>query len=71
MKAGFLLLLLIQLLNINIAEEEFDLNFYYKDYIKSMGYKLEEHEVITVDGYKLTLWHIIQNKPAYQNKVIY
>ena len=71
MKATFLLFLLIQLLNVNIADQDVDLNFYYKDYIKSMGYKLEEHEVITEDGYKLTLWHIIQNKSIDKNKVIY
>ena len=71
MKATFLIFLLIQLLNVNIADQDVDLNFYYKDYIKSMGYKLEEHEVITEDGYKLTLWHIIQNKSVDKNKVVY
>ena len=71
MKATFLIFLLIQLLNVYIADQDVDLNFYYKDYIKSMGYKLEEHEVITEDGYKLTLWHIIQNKSIDKNKVVY
>ena len=71
MKATLLIFLLIQLLNVNIADQDVDLNFYYKDYIKSMGYKLEEHEVITEDGYKLTLWHIIQNKSVDKNKVVY
>ena len=71
MKATLLIFLLIQLLNVNIADQDVDLNFYYKDYIKSMGYKLEEHEVITEDGYKLTLWHIIQNKSIDKNKVVY
>ena len=71
MKATFLIFLLIQLFNVKIADHAVELNFYYKAYIKSMGYKLEEHEVITEDGYKLTLWHIIQNKSIDKNKVVY
>ena len=36
-----------------------------------MGYKLEEYEVITEDGYKLTLWHIVPISEVNINKVVY
>ena len=71
MKISLILLVLIQLLSIAFTINKEDLAFYYKDYIKSKGYKLEEHEVITEDGYKLTLWHIILNKSIDRNKVVY
>jgi len=71
MKISLILLLLTQLFSIAFTINKEDLAFYYKDYIKSQGYKLEEHEVITEDGYKLTLWHIILNKSIDKNKVVY
>ena len=60
MKA-LLLFILLQIINLSISIEKDELITYYKDYIKSLGYKLEDHEVITEDGYILNLWHIAQN----------
>ena len=71
MKMALISLLLIQLMSITYTINKEDLAFYYKDYINSQGYKLEEHEVITEDGYKLTLWHIAVNKLINKNKVVY
>lgn len=71
MAMSLISLLLIQLLSISITIDKEDLAFFYKDYIKSQGYKLEEHEVITEDGYKLTLWHIFLHKSNEQNEVVY
>ena len=69
MKAFFLLILL-QLINLSFSIENDELQYFYKDYIKSLGSKLEEHEVITEDGYKLTLWHIAP-KSIDSNKVVF
>jgi len=41
-----------------------DLGTYYKEYIESFGYKLEENPVITDDGYILSLWHL---NPKFPN----
>lgn len=71
MKEAFVIIILIQLIYISFNIEKDDLEFYYKDYIKSMGYKLEEHEVLTDDGYKLTLWHIFPIGSFDKNKIIY
>ena len=71
MKIISLLLILIQLIGISISIQKEELEYYYKDYIKMLGYKLEEHEVITEDGYKLFLWHIIKSNSYEKTKVAY
>ena len=71
MKEVFLILLIIQITTFIITIETDELKYYYKDYIKSQGYKLEEHEIITEDGYFLNLWHIVQNLPVDKNKIIF
>ena len=71
MKVSFLILLIFQILFFTISIETDELEYYYKDYIKSQGYKLEEHEVITEDGYILNLWHIVKNLSFDKNKVIF
>ena len=35
-----------------------DLHVYYKDFIRTFGYELEENPVTTEDGYILSLWHL-------------
>ena len=47
------------------------LNYFYKDYIKSLGYDLEEHKIRTEDGYILTLWHIVNSSDSAEKKVVY
>lgn len=71
MKTILLSFLFIQLITINACIEDKEIEYYYKDYIKSLGYKLEEHEVITEDGYKLTLWHLIPSFSIDKKKVVY
>ena len=71
MKVSFLILLIFQILFFTISIETDELEYYYKDYIKSQGYKLEEHEVITEDRYILNLWHIVKNLSFDKNKVIF
>ena len=49
-----------------------ELNYYYKDYIKSFGYDFEEHKVTTEDGYILNLWHLVpKNPPVPIDKVAF
>ena len=43
----------------------------YKRYIERFGHKLEQNEVITKDGYILSLWHLIPKFEVNTNKVIY
>ena len=43
----------------------------YKGLIERFGHKLEKNEVITKDGYILSLWHLIPNFVVNINKVIY
>ena len=71
MKKSFLILLLIKLIAICFSITNEEIPYYYKDYIKSLGKILEEHEVITEDGYKLTLWHLTPNSSVNKNKVVY
>ena len=71
MKIISLLLILIQLIGISISIQKEEFEYYYKDYIKILGYKLEKHEVIPEDGYKLFLCHIIKNKSYKKTKVAY
>jgi len=47
-----------------------DLESLYKTHIKSFGYQMEEHEVITEDGYILSLWHLVPNV-LEPKKVVY
>ena len=46
MKTILLSFLFIQLIAINSCIEDNEIEYYYKDYIKNLGYKLEENEVI-------------------------
>lgn len=71
MKAAFTIFLLIQGIHFIMSIDTDELEFYYKEYIYDMGYNFEEHEVITEDGYKLTLWHIIPSGSTAIKKVIY
>lgn len=71
MKALFLSFLLFQIISLSISIEDKEIDYYYKDYIKSLGYKLEEHEVITEDFYVLSLWHFVPNFPVDPKKVVY
>lgn len=71
MKAVFTSLLLIALITLCNTIEDDEITYYYKDYIKSIGYKLEEYEVVTDDYYKLSLWHFVPNFPVDPTKVVY
>ena len=71
MKAVFASILLIALITLSNTIEDDEITYYYKDYIKSIGYKLEEYEVITDDYYKLSLWHFVPNFPVDPSKVVY
>jgi len=71
MKASFISILLINLIALCASIEDKEVSYYYKDYIKSLGYKLEEYEVITEDYYKLSLWHFVPNFKVDPNKVVY
>ena len=71
MKVAFIFLIIIQLITISISLKDEELSYFYKDYIKSLGYKLEEHKIITEDGYKLTLWHIVNSLDSVEKKVVY
>ena len=66
MRVLLISLLLFQLINLNLAE---DLDTYYKTYIESFGYKLEENQVITDDGYILSVWHLNPKTP--NGKVVF
>ena len=61
MRVQFISFLLLQLICLNLTV---DLGTYYKEYIESFGYKLEENPVITDDGYILSLWHL---NPKFSN----
>ena len=61
MRVHFISFLLLQLICLNLTV---DLGTYYKEYIESFGYKLEENQVITDDGYILSLWHL---NPKFPN----
>ena len=61
MRTVLLSLLILQFLSFNLAA---DLESYYKDFMESNGYKLEENLVLTDDGYILSVWHL---KPTVPN----
>ena len=71
MKAVITSLLLFVLITLSNTIEDDEITYYYKDYIKSLGYKLEEYEVITDDYYKLSLWHFVPKFPVDPSKVVY
>ena len=71
MKEAFLTILLINLAVFCLSIEDREVKNYYKDYIKSIGYKLEEFDVITEDKYVLSLWHFVPNFKVDPNKVVY
>ena len=67
----FTFLLLSFFFAINSINKD-ELNYYYKDYIKSFGYDFEEHKVTTEDGYILNLWHLVpKNPPVPIDKVAF
>jgi hypothetical protein len=68
MRTVFILLAFIVLSIYN--SKDIDFSTYYKSYIESHGYHLEEHKVTTKDGYTLTLWHIPPVSPS-NGKVAY
>ena len=63
-------IILFILISFTIVSNKDEFAFYYKDYIDSFGYKFEEHETVTEDGYKLTLWHLFKQNSSV-NKVVY
>ena len=71
MKVTLAIFLLINFIAMTSAIKDDEIDYYYKDYIKSLGYKLEEFEVITEDGYKLSLWHFIPKFTVDPDKVVY
>ena len=66
MKVIFIFLLFFQLISPNLT---IDLDTYYKEYIETFGYKLEENPVVTDDGYILSLWHLYSKMP--NGKIIF
>ena len=60
MKTTLISVLLFQLLTLNLAA---DLDTYYKDFMESHGYKLEENLAITDDGFILNVWHLNPKVP--------
>ena len=71
MKSTFISILLIYIIAFCVSIKDDEITNYYKDYIKTLGYKLEEHEVITEDFYKLSLFHFVPKFPVDPNKVVY
>ena len=71
MKGLYITILLLNLAVFCLSIEDSQVGDYYKDYIKSLGYKLEEHEVVTEDKYILSLWHFVPNFPVDKKKVVY
>ena len=71
MKGLYITFLLLNLAAFSLSIEDSQVSSYYKDYIKTLGYKLEEHEVVTEDKYVLSLWHFVPNFPVNKNKVVY
>ena len=71
MKAVITSLLLFVLIALSNTIEDDEITYYYKDYIKSLGYKLEEYKVITDDYYKLSLWHFVPKFPLDPSKIVY
>ena len=43
----------------------------YKEYIEDLGYRLEEIDVTTEDGYIINLWHLIPNFNVSPDKVFF
>ena len=71
MKVTYSIFLLINFIAMTSAIKDDEIDYYYKDYIKSLGYKLEEFEVVTEDGYKLSLWHFVPKFKVDPDKVVY
>jgi pimeloyl-ACP methyl ester carboxylesterase len=66
MKNFLLSFLIIGILALSISV---DLDTYYKEYIYSFGYTLEENQVTTSDGYILSIWHLTPKNP--NGKVVF
>ena len=60
MKTFLLSLLILELFTFNSAV---NLEKYYKEFMKSYGYKLEENPVTTPDGFILSVWHLYPHYP--------
>ena len=66
MRTALISLLILQLLSLNLAA---DLEDYYKDFMETNGYKLEENLALTDDGYILSVWHLYPKEP--NGKVVF
>ena len=66
MKTFLLSLLFLELFALHVTV---DLNTYYKDFMKTYGYELEENTVTTPDGYILSIWHLTPRMP--NGKVVF
>ena len=66
MRTALIYFLILQLLYLNLAA---DLETYYKDFMETKGYKLEENLALTEDGYILSVWHLSPKEP--NGKVVF
>ena len=66
MKNILLSILFIQFI---FLSNSIDLDTYYKEFMQSNGYQLEENPVTTSDGYILSVWHMSPKKP--NGKVVF
>ena len=60
MRTSLLSLLILALFSFSISV---NLNTYYKEFMASYGYPLEENSVTTPDGYILSVWHLTPKIP--------
>ena len=62
-------LLSILFIHLFFFSSSIDLGSYYKEFMQSNGYELEENSVTTPDGYILSVWHMAPKKP--NGKVVF